>query len=116
MKRRAVETLVESEAALEGGAVEAVPVDYGVAEQPSGHAETVRGAETRARNVLEEWPFDLGVGVEGGVAEFEGADGLFLVMWAAVTDGRRIECGAGPSVRLPQASPGGSALARNSAR
>ena len=101
VKRRAVETLVDAEDALSGAALEAVAVDSGVSEQPVGHAETVRGAETRARNVLEAGAFDLGVGIEGGVAEFEGADGLFLVMWSAVTDGRRVGRGAGPSMRLP---------------
>nr|WP_259372649.1 inosine/xanthosine triphosphatase [Halostella salina] len=32
-----------------GASVEAVPVDSGVSEQPRGRAETVTGAETRAR-------------------------------------------------------------------
>ncbi|WP_066414570.1 DUF84 family protein [Halorubrum aethiopicum] len=81
--------------------IEAVPVDSGVSEQPTGHAETVAGAENRAAAVLEQGAYDLGVGLEGGVARFDGIDGLFLVMWAAVDDGDRAGRGAGPSLRLP---------------
>jgi inosine/xanthosine triphosphatase len=72
-----------------------------VSEQPFGHDETIRGAENRARNVLATGDFDYGVGLEGGVAEFDGTDGLFLVMWAAVTDGDAVGHGAGPSLELP---------------
>ena len=81
--------------------VEAVAVGSGVSEQPVGEAETIRGAENRARNVLAAGDFDLGVGLEGGVAEVDGADGLFLIMWAAASDGERTGLGAGPRLRLP---------------
>ena len=73
-----------------------------MSEQPTGHGETVAGAETRARNVLAAGGYDLGVGIEGGVADVEAAPGLFLVMWAAVTDGDRLERGSGPALRLPE--------------
>jgi len=99
VKRRA------TEAALSGVAVrsvESVAVRSGVSEQPFGPAETIEGARTRARNALDSGAFDLGVGLEGGVAEVEGADGLFLTMWAAVTDGERSGIGAGPRLRLPE--------------
>nr|WP_299237518.1 inosine/xanthosine triphosphatase [Natronomonas sp.] len=88
---------------MDGGTVdiEAVPVDSGVSEQPLGHAETVTGAEARAAAVLDAGEYDLGVGIEGGVADFGVADGLFLVMWASVDDGTRVGRGAGPSFRLP---------------
>jgi inosine/xanthosine triphosphatase len=77
--------------------VEAVPVESGVPEQPTGHAETRRGARRRAERALPG--YDLGVGLEGGVAEtFEEC---WLVMWAAVTDGERWGYGTGPSMRLP---------------
>ena len=88
-------------AALPDATVELVPVESGVAEQPRGHAETIAGAETRARNAFDAGGFGLGVGLEGGVARFDGDDGLFLVMWAAVTDGDRLQRGGGPSLRLP---------------
>lgn len=81
--------------------VESVPVPSGVSEQPTGHAETVAGAENRAAAVLDTGAYDLGIGIEGGVARFDGPDGLFLVMWAAVSDGSRVGRGAGPSLELP---------------
>jgi len=89
----------------ESVAVEAVPVPSGVSEQPTGHAETIAGAENRAAAVLAEEPagYDLGVGIEGGVAEFDGTDEIFLIMWAAVSDGSRVGRGAGPSLELPVA-------------
>ena len=96
VKRRAVLS------AFPDATVELVSVTSGVAEQPRGHAETIAGAENRARNAYETVAeADYGVGVEGGVARFDGTDGLFLVMWAAVTDGDRTGRGAGPSLRLP---------------
>lgn len=100
VKRRAVASAVQD--VLRDPAVVSVPVESGVSEQPSGHDETCRGAENRACNVLAAGDYDLGVGLEGGVAEFAGTDGLFLVMWAAVSDGERTGHGAGPSMRLPE--------------
>lgn len=82
--------------------VAGVPVDSGVAEQPFGVEETVAGARTRARRALAGCEAaDRGVGIEGGVTRPRAADGLWLVMWAAVTDGSREGLGAGPSLRLP---------------
>jgi len=99
VKRRAVETAVES--TLSEATVEAVSVDSGVSEQPRGQEETITGAGNRAANALVAGEYDLGVGLEGGVAEFAGTDGLYLIMWGAVTDGERTGRGAGPSFRLP---------------
>ncbi|MEF8857928.1 MAG: inosine/xanthosine triphosphatase [Halolamina sp.] len=99
VKRRAVEAAVQS--TLESPRVEVVSVDSGVSEQPQGHAETITGAGNRAANALAAGEYDLGVGLEGGVAEFSGSAGLFLIMWAAATDGERTGRGAGPSFRLP---------------
>lgn len=79
--------------------VEPCPVPSGVPEQPSGHAETRLGATNRAEAVLAEG-YDLGVGVEGGVADGPDSD-LLLVMWAVATDGDRRGHGAGPSIALP---------------
>jgi inosine/xanthosine triphosphatase len=120
VKRRAVELALGSAADDDlpgdptGVAVESVRVDSGVSEQPTGHAETVAGAENRARAVLDADPaggtaagtgaagaYGLGVGIEGGVAGFDGADGRYLIMWAAVTDGDRVGRAAGPSLALP---------------
>ncbi|OTF11533.1 DUF84 family protein, partial [Halorubrum sp. SD612] len=91
VKRRAVELALGSAAdadlpgAPTGVAIESVPVDSGVSEQPTGHAETISGAENRAAAVLETDSetgpaYDLGVGVEGGVAGFDGTDGRYLIM------------------------------------
>ncbi|WIV68271.1 inosine/xanthosine triphosphatase [Natrialbaceae archaeon AArc-T1-2] len=94
--------------------VTAVDVDSGVSDQPRSIAETIEGAETRARRALEAVDTvpasdgragpgvgAFGVGLEGGVAHLESTPGLFLIMWAAVTDGDRIERASGPSLRLP---------------
>jgi len=98
VKRAATESALGDDP---GTAVESVPVDSGVGEQPVGRAETLAGAETRAERALAAGGYDLGVGIEGGVAEVDGADGLFLVMWAAVTDGETVGRGGGPTIRLP---------------
>ena len=91
-------------AALPDATVEVVLVESGVSEQPWGDDETVEGARNRAERALaSEYGaasrYDLAVGLEGGVAERN--DGLFLVMWAAATDGERVEVGGGPRLRLP---------------
>ncbi|MFB6118380.1 DUF84 family protein [Halosegnis sp.] len=90
------------EAALPEARVEAEPVESGVSEQPYGLTETVAGAETRAERALSG-EYDLAVGLEGGVARYEAAEGLWLVMWGAATDGERWGRGGGPSIRLPEA-------------
>lgn len=104
VKRRAVERALETtdgDGTVLDAELEAVPVPSGVSEQPVGHAETLTGAENRAAAVLDAGAYDLGIGIEGGVARFEAADGLFLVMWAVATDGDRVGRGSGPSLRLP---------------
>lgn len=98
VKRRAVERALEGDKRM---TVESVPVPSGVSEQPTGHAETIAGAENRAAAVFDADPYDLAVGIEGGVARFEGTDGLFLIMWAVVSDGSHTGRGAGPSLELP---------------
>lgn len=81
--------------------VDAVSVESGVSEQPWGEAETIRGARNRAMNAIESADYDLGIGLEGGVSRIDSLDGLFLTMWAAATDGERVEFGSGPRLRLP---------------
>ncbi|MFD1586918.1 DUF84 family protein [Halorientalis brevis] len=100
--------------------VDPVAVDSDVPEQPRGHAQTIAGAQNRAESALAFGPeVDLGIGIEGGVAELrrEGtgdrewasdiapiadSSDLYLVMWAAVSDGTRTTRGSGPSIRLPE--------------
>lgn len=81
--------------------VDAVSVESGVSEQPWGEAETIRGARIRAENAIASGDYDLGIGLEGGVARIDSLDGLFLTMWAAATDDDRVEFGGGPRLRLP---------------
>jgi inosine/xanthosine triphosphatase len=111
VKRSATESALRE---FPGTSVESVAVESGVSEQPAGEHETLEGAQNRARNVLDAGEYDVGVGLEGGVAEIatgDGvevneevgtADGLFLIMWAAATDGNRMGWGAGPRLRLPE--------------
>lgn len=102
VKRRAVERALPGRGVPEATTAELVAVDSGVSEQPRGRAETLTGARNRARNALDAGAFDLGVGLEGGVATVEEDASLFLVMWAAATDGDRWGEAAGPSYRLPE--------------
>ncbi|SIR96111.1 inosine/xanthosine triphosphatase [Natronorubrum thiooxidans] len=81
--------------------VTAVAVDSGVPEQPWSIDETVTGAENRARRARTATDAEYGVGLEGGVTHLDGVPGLSLIMWAAVTDGERIERGGGPTLPLP---------------
>ena len=95
----------QATAKITGAVVESVPVGSGVAEQPYGEDETIRGARNRAESVLESGEYDLGVGIEGGVAPLdaeEGPDALLLVMWAVVTDGSTVGYGSGPRLVLPE--------------
>jgi inosine/xanthosine triphosphatase len=98
-------------------AVTPLPVDSGVSEQPTGRAETLRGATVRAQRAFAAADADLGVGIEGGVAPGPDVDATIadvdgpvprvvgadrsLVMWAAITDGDRLARGGGPSLPLP---------------
>lgn len=97
VKQRAVKEV------LDDSTVTPVAVDSGVSEQPRSRAETIQGADIRARQALAEVDADLAVGIEGGVGTDPRGDGLYLVMWATVTDGERLERGGGPSIRLPEA-------------
>ncbi|RQG97960.1 inosine/xanthosine triphosphatase [Natrarchaeobius chitinivorans] len=81
--------------------VTSVAVDSGVSEQPRSVAETVTGAKNRARRAFDGSDVAYGVGLEGGVARPTDGSDLFLIMWAGVTDGSRLEVGSGPSIRLP---------------
>lgn len=91
------------ERVVPAASVAAVGVDSGVSEQPRGREATVTGARNRAEAALSSADADYGVGIEGGVTEREHPAGLWLVMWAAVTDGSETAFGAGPSIRLPEA-------------
>lgn len=78
--------------------VEARAVPSGVADQPFGDEETIRGARARAMAVREAFDADLGVGLEGGVVE--GPEGMRTCAWCVVVhrDGRE---GVGGSLAMP---------------
>lgn len=97
VKRQATEGAVEDLA----DAVVSVDVDPGVPEQPRTTESTVLGAKNRARRAMAAAGADLGIGLEGGVAEVAGLEGQFLTMWAAVATGDSVTVGAGPRLRLP---------------
>jgi inosine/xanthosine triphosphatase len=88
--------------AFPGAKVRGVDVPSAVAAQPLSDVETLRGAEARARVAMEMHPADFTVGVESGVATFEGR--LYGFTWVAVLSPEG-EFGRGCSARieLPEA-------------
>lgn len=98
VKKRATERVVGDLATT----ITSVPVASGVSEQPETESETLRGAENRAERALAAGEYDYGVGIEGGVGRIDGRDGLYLTMWAVVTDGTTTGRGAGPRLQLPE--------------
>ena len=107
-KRAATERVVDDQVA-------AVAVDSGVPDQPRTEEATVRGAEQRADRAMGAVPdATLGVGLEGGFSSDCVRPGVWLCMWAVVTDGDSIGRGRGPSLALPptvvEALEGGETL------
>src|SRR2546430_4333720 len=68
-----------------GARIEAIAVASGVADQPWGDEETIRGALARAAAARDALDADLGVGIEGGVVDGERGS-LRTCAWAAVID------------------------------
>jgi len=66
--------------------------------QPLSEAATEEGAAFRAWYAKKHTDAELGVGLEGGVD----LDSGWLTMYAAVTDGKGLWLGRGPSVPLPK--------------
>jgi len=81
-----------------GARVEGVSAASGVADQPWGDEETIRGARARAQGARLALDADLGVGIEGGVVE--GEYGLRTCAWAVVVS-RDGATGTGGSLALP---------------
>lgn len=61
--------------------------------------EILEGAVNRARRAFEIGGADLGVGLEGGLAEC--SYGPVLKGWAAVFDGKHIYVGSSPGITVP---------------
>jgi inosine/xanthosine triphosphatase len=78
--------------------VEARPVPSGVADQPFGDEETIRGARERARAARVALDADIGIGLEGGVVD--SPEGMRTCAWCVVVhrDGRE---GVGGSLAMP---------------
>ena len=79
--------------------VEPIAVPSGVRDQPWGDDETIRGALARARAARDALGADLGVGLEGGVAELPDGS-LRTCAWAAIADARGREA-VGGSLAMP---------------
>jgi inosine/xanthosine triphosphatase len=84
--------------AFAGVRVTAKAVPSGVADQPFGDEETIRGARERARAARLALDADLGVGLEGGVVDSPA--GMRTCAWCVVVhrDGRE---GVGGSLAMP---------------
>lgn len=82
--------------------IEGIAVSSTVSAQPWGDAETIRGARARALAAREALDAELGVGIEGGVAD--GEDGVHTCAWCVVAhrDGRT---GTGGSLVIPLPPP-----------
>ena len=104
-KLEAVERALE--AYTEGVEVCGHAVDSGVAEQPVGFAEIVRGARTRAHRAYAAGACELGVGIEDGLVVLsELGDEVLNVGAAVVTDGGRDALGFSSLFAYPPACVG----------
>lgn len=64
--------------------IESVQVESGVRAQPMSDDEAITGATNRARSAQQVSNADLGIGLEGSVAD--SPYGMFVTGWAAVVD------------------------------
>jgi inosine/xanthosine triphosphatase len=78
--------------------IEGVAVNSSVPDQPVGDEETIRGAIARAKTALVAAGADLGIGIEGGVVDADGA--MRTCAWAAIVDARG-RSGVGGSLAMP---------------
>lgn len=80
--------------------VHSVDAPSGVSSQPRTDAETREGARNRAIYSLQEIEADIGIGLEGGVAE--SSEGLFLCNWGALVDKKGVvQFAGGARILLP---------------
>lgn len=78
-----------------------IEVPSGVSNQPTGEAETMRGAMNRARLALEATGADWGVGLEGGVTFLEDGTCWMIQHCAIVHRDGRTGIGKGSQFLLP---------------
>ena len=77
-----------------------IEVSSGVSHQPMTDKEAVKGARNRAKEALKIIRADFGVGLEGGLQEFEG--NWFDTGWIVVIDKKGKE-GIGSTIRMQNA-------------
>ena len=85
------------ERAWPGATIIGIRVNTGVPAMPMSDLECQKGARNRALAARQAARADLGVGIEGGVQEENGA--LMLTAWTVVVNGRGLE-GVGGSGRI----------------
>lgn len=85
-----------------GAVIESVVAESGVRAQPLSDDEAITGATNRAQRAQQASNADLGIGLEGSVAE--SAYGMFVTGWAAVVD-RAGTLGIGGSGRFLLPTP-----------
>jgi len=82
--------------------LQALSVDSGVGHQPITEAETLEGAENRARAAAELAPeADFWIGIEGGIEDL--ADGMLTYAWIVVLCEGRTGMGRSGGFLLPEA-------------
>ena len=92
----------------EGVSVDGFDVPSGVPAMPLTHQEMIDGAVNRAKAALDESPSaQLGIGLEGGVADFDGVS--MMMGYVSVTDGQKTV--TVPTVGTPLPAPWAKALA-----
>ncbi|HOO78289.1 MAG TPA: inosine/xanthosine triphosphatase [bacterium] len=79
--------------------VRGVAVSSGVAATPLSNPETIAGARQRARLAREATGDDWGIGLEGGMAVYDGR--WFSGVWCVIRDGRIETRGGGVHFELP---------------
>ncbi len=79
--------------------IDGMSVASGVADQPMGDEETIRGATTRAHAARAAVEAELGVGIEGGCVE-EPDGGMRTCAWAVIVDAHG-RVGVGGSLAMP---------------
>ena len=82
--------------------IDGVAVASGVADQPMGDDETIRGATARAHAARAALDTEIGVGIEGGCVE-QADGGMRTCAWAVIVDaGGRIGVGGSLAMPLPE--------------
>ncbi len=110
--RLSVQRIAEIDSAWREAEIVSLAVDTGVPAMPLTDEELMRGAKNRAEAAREVWQRNheadareaFFVGLEGGFHStvFDNKPLTFLRGWAYVTDGKRGNFGASPSVFVPE--------------